>query len=185
MNKKIILISGYCATGKTAFSTALAKNLSIPCFNKDYIKEVFAVDFEYENKEVNKKLSNVTFSMLEHIAERLMEANQPFVLESNFKGDEGKRLKQLIDQYGYTSLTYLFIGDLKVVHERFLKRNHSLERHPIHKSNELADFNDFESYLLPLGDFDIGGEKIWVDTTYFASMSYNSLMASAQKFFEK
>ena len=40
MNNKIILVSGYCATGKSTFARNLSQSLNIPCFIKDTIKEV-------------------------------------------------------------------------------------------------------------------------------------------------
>jgi dephospho-CoA kinase len=45
MNKKIILVGGYCASGKSVFSRKLSSLLSIPCFNKDIIEEVLGDEF--------------------------------------------------------------------------------------------------------------------------------------------
>jgi adenylate kinase family enzyme len=48
MCKKLIIIAGYVAGGKTTFSLKLSKELSIPCFNKDLIK-IDTTDFEKVN----------------------------------------------------------------------------------------------------------------------------------------
>jgi len=49
MRNKIILVGGYCATGKSTFSLKLSEMINIPCFNKDIIKEVLGDGFGPEN----------------------------------------------------------------------------------------------------------------------------------------
>ena len=61
MNKKIIIIGGYCASGKSVFSRKLSGLLNIPCFNKDIIKEVLGDGFGSENNMVSQKGSFATF----------------------------------------------------------------------------------------------------------------------------
>lgn len=58
-----------------------------------------------------------------YVMERMFETDSPIIIEGNFvpsgvkKVDEAGVIKQLVDQYGYTSLTFKFIGDTKVLHK--------------------------------------------------------------------
>jgi len=73
MRNKIILVGGYCATGKSTFSLKLSQMINIPCFNKDIIKEVLGDGFGPENKMVEKKGSTSTFLLMLHIAECFLQ----------------------------------------------------------------------------------------------------------------
>jgi predicted kinase len=76
MENKIILVGGYCATGKSTFSLELSKLLNIPVFNKDIIKEVLGDGFGPENNIVEQKGSAATFLLMLHIAEQILQAGK-------------------------------------------------------------------------------------------------------------
>ena len=108
MTKKIILVAGLPAAGKSTFSRELSKRLSIPCFNKDVIKEVMADGFGKENEELltrNKKGSAATFALMLHIAEQFMQTGNACILESNFQKHyplsltESQQIENLIEKY--------------------------------------------------------------------------------------
>ena len=55
--KKLLLITGDLATGKSTFSNVLAKRYQITVFQKDSIKEVLGDHIGFTNREENLKLS--------------------------------------------------------------------------------------------------------------------------------
>jgi len=74
VGNKVIIVTGYPAAGKSTFAGKLAKQLHIPCFKKDLIKEVMSDGFGIENKELlfrDKKCSVATFLLMLHIAEQI------------------------------------------------------------------------------------------------------------------
>lgn len=181
--KKIILIAGYVAGGKTVFSQKLAEQLNLAVFNKDNMKAVLGNDIPIENREDSKRLSLATFGMMLHIAENLMKIGDCFILESNFTESEGEYLKELSQRYDYQALTYVFIGEMQVIHRRFLDRDNSPEREEANRSHGLFDdFETFRNGVLPLGKFSVGEKIIRVDTTDFQSVDFDSLIQQAQTF---
>jgi broad-specificity NMP kinase len=96
MCKKLIIITGYVAGGKTTFSLKLSKELNIPCFNKDLIKIEMGKNFSVNNREDSKHLSVATFNIMMHILENFMKVGQPLIIESNFGYTNGDAIKELL-----------------------------------------------------------------------------------------
>jgi predicted kinase len=80
MKNKIIIVGGYCATGKSTFSRELSHLLNIPCFNKDIIKEVLGDGLSPEDNMIDKNGSNTTFMLMLHIAEQFLKTGKICIL---------------------------------------------------------------------------------------------------------
>ena len=175
---RIILVGGYCATGKSTFSRKLSQKLNIPCFNKDTIKELLGDGFGPDNGMVFRKGSVVTFSLMLHIAESFLQAGKPCILESNFKLIESGQLKALLDKYDFECLTFIFTGDLDVVYKRYSER----ERHWVHQSAGTSA-DSFKNGQLGggLGEAAIG-QTVYVDATSFEKVDYEELFGVAERF---
>lgn len=193
MNKKIIIITGYVAAGKTTFSLELAKRLSIPCFNKDLIKVVLGEYMPDNSAEDGRRLSKVSFDILVHVMKKNMQVGNHFIIEGpfihskeKFKVNEGSVIKSLIEQYGYQLLTYVFVGDINILHERFKEREKQPEREPIIRVNGLFDDISFFSRVIsPLSEFNIGGKVIKVDTTHYELVDFEKYITIASDFINK
>jgi len=175
------LIGGYCATGKSTFSHRLASRLSIPCFNKDTIKEVIGDGFGIENKDVHQKNSAVTFMLLLYIAERFLQASKPCIIESNFRLSESKKIELLLEKYDCKCLTFLFTGDLNSLYKRYAEREVA-NRHWVH----LTVGEDKELFIKShkqcgQGEVNVG-ETIKVDATDFEKIDYERLFLLADNF---
>ena len=189
MKNKIILVGGYCATGKSTFSRNLSQQLNTPCFNKDTIKEVMGDGFGPESGEVFEKGSRVTFLLMLHIAECFLRAGQICILESNFKMYEIEEIKTLLGKYNSECLTFVFKSDLDIVFDRYFERDHSGERHWVHmswgalKESGKDGFKNgmAEKFGLEKMQF---GQKINVDATDFKNVDYDGLYDIAKKFKE-
>jgi predicted kinase len=186
LSNKLIIITGYLASGKTTFSLNLAKLLGIPCFNKDRIKSVIGKEIIMTNREESKKYSRVTFDIMMHIANELMACGYNFIIEGNFGNENSMRINELLKKYKYEALTFLFIGDLKVLHERFVKRDNSTERDNANKINGLLDnFLDFEKVVKPLGEFGLGNPIIKMDGTDFSKINYENYITIASNYIDE
>lgn len=132
MNKKVIIIEGYLASGKSTFALQLSKSLNIPYLIKDTFKIALCKNVSVTNRAESSVFSTVTFDGMMYVTERMLETSNPIIIEGNFvpagvkRVDEAGAIKRLIDKYNYTSLDFKFLGDTQVLHQRFLKREKML-----------------------------------------------------------
>ncbi|MCL2671684.1 MAG: ATP-binding protein [Clostridiales bacterium] len=182
---KIILIGGYCATGKTTFSLRLAERLQLPCFNKDHIKEVIGEGFGRESADVHRKNSAVTLQLMLHIAERQLRAGKACILESNFRIADGEQIKTLLGKYDSACLTYVFTADLDLLYNRYRQREAAGGRHWVHLNPDETR----ESFLYA---HESGGhtklrigETIQVDATDFANIDFEALLRAGENFMQR
>jgi adenylate kinase family enzyme len=188
MKNKIIIISGFPATGKSTFSQELSRRLRIPCFNKDIIREQMAEGFGVENAELmnrNKMGSTATTFLMRYIAENFMKVGTACILESNFSVlypqplTECGHLALLAEKYRYDALTYAFTGDYAVLGQRYINRDS--ERHWVHE--RAADASAVKDYCARarLDEINIG-QTVKVDTTSFEDVDFERLYAIAGEF---
>jgi predicted kinase len=174
MDNKLIIVTGILAGGKTTFSIELSRQINIPCFNKDLIKIELNRNIEINNRDDSKILSTATINILLHIIEIFMKVGKSLIIEGNFNKTNGEQIKHLLEKYNYKSLTYLFTGDLNILHKRFLKRDNSPERDKANRINGLLDeFPIFETTIKPFIEFDIGNEIVKIDTTDFENVNFS------------
>jgi predicted kinase len=182
MKSKIILVGGYCATGKSTFSRKLSELLNIPCFNKDIIKEVLGEGFGSEYNLVEQKGSEVTFLLMLHIAERFLQAGKICILESNFKKGEMEKIKTLLEKYNCECLTFIFKGDFGILFDRYMERDVIEKRHWVHKSAGETKENFKNGHLyFGIGEDGIG-QIIFSDATSFKNVDYENLYTTAKQF---
>jgi predicted kinase len=182
MKNKIIIVGGYCATGKSVFSNKLSNLFNIPCFNKDVIKEVLGDGFGSENNMVELKGSVATFLVMLHIAEKMLQAYNICILESNFKQKEMNQIKVLLEKYNCKCLTFIFKGDFKILFNRYMERDVLEKRHWVH-STAGENAENFEKGHLQSGIGETGiGKIINRDSTKFENIDYNELYDIAKEF---
>ena len=174
MGKCIIFVSGLLAAGKTTFSEYLSKELNILLINKDYIKEILCETIGFNNRDENLKLSNATHQLMRHITENSMKIGLPIILESNFNPSDAKHFESEVQKYGYKSITIMLTGDKKILFNRFMER--WKDRHRVHKSFE-PSWDAFKTQTDGWERFNVNGEKLTIDTTYFENICYNDIVA--------
>lgn len=182
MRNKIILIGGYCATGKTSFSHMLSQELNIPCFNKDIIDETMCDGFGSDSGIADKGSEDVAFHLMLHIAERFLQTEKVCILENNYVLEEIEKIKILLDKYNCECLLYILKSDLDVMFDRYVERDKSGERHWIHKpAGDKNRFKNLNAVMFGLEEVEIG-EKIYIDTTSFEKVDYDALLTIAKRF---
>ena len=189
LNRKIIIIGGYCATGKSTFAAVLSKKFGVSHFCKDDVKIALNRSIAVNNRADSRILSATAFDAMAFTAERLMETGLPLILEANFvmrpnhNGlHEGNALRDLISRHGYKSLTYIFHGDLEVLYRRFAARDVLPERGVANKMWGNFTFDDYVQANLHLTDLDVGGCVVKIDTTDFASVDFEGYTRIAHEF---
>jgi len=145
--------------------------------NKDFVKEILCEVVGFSNRGENLKLSEATHQLMRHLTESSMKVNLPIILESNFNPGDAKHFGNEMQKYGYTPITVMLTGDKKVLYQRFVERWE--ERHPAHKSFPLPTWEEFNAQPDDGWErFDVGGEKITVDTTDFDNVCYDDVVAT-------
>ena len=165
--RKLIVISGDLAAGKSTLADALSSSFNIPCYKKDTIKEILCDSIGFKNREENLKLSIATMNVMLHIFEESAKQGTDLILEANFHGDELTRIYELVKKHQYTVCLLLLTGDKEVLYKRFMDRVPT--RHRAHLSAGLdKNFENFSTYIdeLRKGKFLFPIHKI--DITYLS-----------------
>lgn len=188
MNKKIIIIEGYLASGKSTFAQQLSRAVNVPCFIKDTFKSALCKNISIANREESSLFSAVTFDAMMYVAERFFETGSPIILEGNFvpggvkKVDEAGEIRQMADRYGYVPLTFQFVGDTQVLYKRFIDREKTDERGLANKIGMDVPYDTFDRWCHNFDGFYVGGEIIQVDTTDFAGVDFHAYIEAAGRF---
>lgn len=191
MNKKIVIIEGYLASGKSTFALQLSRSINVPYLIKDTFKTALCKNISIANRAESSRFSAITFDAMMYVTERFFETGNPVIIEGNFvpkgikKIDEAGALKQLIDKYNYTPLTFKFIGDTQILYKRFIEREQTVERGQANKLGEELPYDIFDQWCHNLDNFTVSGEIIRVDTTDFTRVDFNNYIESARQFMGK
>ena len=188
MNKRIIIIEGYLASGKSTFALQLSKLLNVPYLIKDTFKTALCENVSIANRNESSQFSMVTFDAMMYVVERMFEAGYPIIIEGNFvpkgvkKVDEAGAIQQLIDKYGYKSLAFKFMGDTMALYKRFVEREKTVERGQANKIGFDVSFEMFDKWCHGLDGFNVGNEVVKVDTTDFNTVDFKTYFEVAQQF---
>jgi predicted kinase len=190
----LILVAGPPGSGKTSFAEYLTQKMKIPMVSKDILKEHLYDTVGFKNRQEKVALGVAAMEIMYHVAERHLEIGRPMILENNFEDNSKPGLITLIEKYGCKTITIMFQADIEVLTERFIARDKSPERHRGHVVNT--------QYPEPVGEasvqspqakpmspedflhtieqrgwmrFSVGGEELFVDTTDFSKVSYDSI----------
>jgi hypothetical protein len=108
------------------------------------------------------------YSLLFYFTEVLLEAGEPFILESNFSAErDGPSLHALQKKYRFKAIEVQCVADGEVIYQRYRQRWEAGDRHPGHVDPETyAELLPtlMKGRLPPLG---LTGDYFEVDTTDF------------------
>ena len=180
--KKLLIITGDLATGKSTFSRVLSERYGIPAFRKDTIKERLGDTIGFCDRTQNKKLSVAAVAVMAEIFTELRGSGQDLILEANFRTDELERLHALADESGYAVMTLCLNAAMDVLYERYLHRMTDEHRHPVHLSAPLHVREEFDRYILTLREEHIPGERIGIDATDFSYQTDGTLLGQIDAF---
>ena len=139
--KKLLLITGDLACGKSTFGEILAKRYNSAAFYKDKIKEILGDTIGFESREDNLKLSHATMEIITHIFIETAKVGSDLILEANFKEHEMERIYTLAMDAGYNMLTLVLTADMEIIYQRFVNRIENENRHPVH----ISGFDGYDS----------------------------------------
>jgi len=180
--KKLLLIMGDLACGKSTFANLLSKRYDTNVFGKDSIKEVLGDTIGFANREENLKLSRATMELMFFMFSEFTKLHKPLILESNFHTKELEMLRKMASERGYEVLTLVLRGDVELLHKRYLHRMQNENRHPVHLSTTLDVFEDFKGYTEYGRSEAIPGEYIEINANDFSYQTDMELLSKIDKF---
>ena len=181
--RKLLLVTGDLATGKSTFSDFLSSKYEAVVLHKDTIKEVLGDTVGFFSREENLKLSNATMALMRFLFSETGKLGKDLILEANFHSADLEKLHQIAGSYGYDVLTLVLRGDPGILHQRYLRRITHENRHPVHLSTTFHIYDDFVAYLDRSRKETIPGEAINIDASDFSYRQDASLLTAIDRFF--
>lgn len=181
--RKLLLITGDLATGKSTFADFLSRKYEASVFNKDSIKEVLGDTVGFSNREENLRLSKATMALMLFLFSETGKLGKDLILEANFHSADLEKLHQIAGSNGYDVLTLVLRGDPETLHQRYLRRITHENRHPVHLSTTFHIYEDFKDYLDRSRKEEIPGYTITVDASDFSYRQDEALLTAIDRFF--
>ncbi len=180
--KKLLLITGDLATGKSTFARLLSERYGILALYKDTVKEVLGDSIGFADRAENLRLSRAAVELMSFIFSENAALGCSMILEANFRSRELEKLHAIAAEKGYEVLTLVLRGDYGILHARYLHRISHENRHPVHVSTGLDLFEDFEEYMGKLRAEYIPGKTLEINANDFSYQSDSSLLAETDAF---
>lgn len=179
--RKLLLITGDLAAGKSTFARALGERYHAVVLCKDDCKEVLADALGFADRAQNRALSVAAVRIMAHVFSRVAQTGADCVLEANFHADELRSLLGSAASAGYDARTLVLRGDAAALHARYLQRAQA-GRHQAHLSEPLLRFEDFRAALEARRWEELPAGALTVDATDFSSLTAPELLAGLDSF---
>lgn len=180
--KRLLLITGDLATGKSTFAHMLSRRYRIPVFCKDTIKEVLGDCIGFADRQENLRLSRASVQMMAYLFSALSRQEEGLILEANFRQPELEQLQRLAQEQDCRVLTLSLQGEVEILHRRYLRRISQENRHPVHLSPRMDQLSDFADYVRRGRELTIPGEVISITADDFSYQSDAALLQSIDAF---
>ena len=182
--KKLLLITGDIAAGKSTFSKILAERYHVAVFQKDTVKEILGNTIGFRNREENKRLSNAAVETMCHIFMQIAATGGAVILEANFHEAELEKLHTIAHAKEYDVLTIVLRGDAEVLYRRYLHRMKEENRHPVHLTTTLDVKEDFIKTAEWIRKEKVIGETLVIEATDFSYQQDPAVLARVDSFME-
>lgn len=187
MTKILIIVTGCPGSGKSTFAAQLSRRYpQLTAVSYDGVKEEFFDRYGFDNAKEKDELNARSLQEFYCRLDRLMNGGTPLLIEYPFCRKHRPALEQLLLRHGYHGVTILLTGDMQVLYQRGMERDHAAGRHPGHLLNTYhkgmplppvlaAESMEFPQFLDQCREKDYNialGETISVDVTDLQHPNY-------------
>lgn len=180
--RKLLLITGDIAAGKSTFSKILSARYCAVVFQKDTVKEILGDRIGFHNREENKLLSNAAMEIMYHIFSQTAITGGNVILEANFHESELDKLHCIANAKQYDVLTLVLRGNPDVLYERYIHRMNEENRHPVHLTTTLNVKDDFLKTAEWIRNEKIIGETLEIEATDFSYQENTAILKQIDLF---
>lgn len=145
--KKLLIITGDLACGKSTFAKLLSARYNAYMFRKDDVKEILGDTVGFTDRNENRSLSVAAVELMRYNFLTLSPFGADVILEANFRTDELMKLHEAAKANGYAVCTLVLRADNEILFARFRNRIENENRHPVHQSAGLTDIASFTAYI--------------------------------------
>ncbi|HEY6454778.1 MAG TPA: AAA family ATPase [Steroidobacteraceae bacterium] len=133
--RRVFLITGLPATGKTTLARALAADLAAPLLSKDVIKEPLFDTLGAPDRAASRRLSDASFAVLFALADEYLPLLGTVVMEGNFRpGEHAPVLQSLLVRHAPVACTQVLCRVPEALRqERLAARAADPARHSGHR----------------------------------------------------
>jgi predicted kinase len=133
--RRVFLVTGLPATGKTTLARALAQDLAAPLLSKDAIKESLLDTLGAADRAASRRLSDASFAVLFALAAEYLAALGTVVMEGNFRpGEHEPVLRALLARHAPAACTQVLCRVPEPLRQqRLAARAADAARHPGHR----------------------------------------------------
>ncbi len=177
----LLIITGHPATGKTTLANLLAAELSLPLLSKDVLKETLFDSLGWCDRAWSRQVGVAAITQLYRLADSLLFARRPFVIESNFRADlDTPRMQALAASHSFRPVQIRCVAAGDVLVARIRHRIASGQRHPGHCDELGAADLEIVRRRSDIQPLPIGGALLTIDTTDPACIDYPAVLAWAR-----
>lgn len=173
----LIITTGRPAAGKSTLAKWLSKELGIPFFSKDNVREVLFDRLGEKDRPWAQLLGRASIDIMFYLAEVQFEAGCSIILDNSFDPALSvPRFQALQTRYDLEIIQIVCNADQETLFSRFKERAKTGNRHPGHGDNAVLD--ELRTYLATEKSLvmSIGGSIIEVDTTDFSKVDYSAIL---------
>ena len=179
--RKLLLITGDLAVGKSRFAEILSNRYGIAVMYKDRVKELLCDSIGFADREENKRLSVVAVELMAHYFTSMTVSGSDIILEANFRENELKKIYKIAVQKEYEVLCLVLRADMDIIYKRFVNRIENENRHPAHISG--FDGYDTLKYYIDEGRKQaIPGKSLEINANDFSYQCDDKILSQIDEF---